>query len=250
MVLFPYLSALVLVRINMPPIIEFTNWYKRSSDATERIEPFRKYYFLCEGENTEKWYFEYLINNKKFLGIHPLIDVRYLEKTEEDKHISHPKRLLEFADEVKEDKTTSFDKHHDKIIIVFDLDIFKNKAEDYATLISKIQNLGYIPAVTNPSFELFLLLHVQDSFQQYISIEKTNILANKKVGKQRYIQHLLSSILHINSKKNSKIGELADKIDIAIEQEHFINQNLDSAIEDLSSNIASIIEMIKNDTIE
>lgn len=58
------------------PVHTYTNWNKRSSDLEEQIEPLRKYYFICEGANTETFYFKKLIDLRKNLGIHPLIDIR------------------------------------------------------------------------------------------------------------------------------------------------------------------------------
>jgi hypothetical protein len=31
------------------PIHTYTNWNSRESDGTEQIEPYRKYFFICEG---------------------------------------------------------------------------------------------------------------------------------------------------------------------------------------------------------
>ena len=48
----------------------------------------------------------------------------------------------------------------------------------------------------------------------------------------------------MNSKKNSKIGDLAEKVAIAITQEKCINQDIHNVKGLVSSNIASIIEGI------
>ena len=49
-----------------------------------KIEPYKKFFFICEGANTEVFYFKKLIDLRKQLGIHALIDLRLLEKIEED----------------------------------------------------------------------------------------------------------------------------------------------------------------------
>ena len=64
------------------PIHTYTNWNVRPTDNEEQIEPFRKYFFICEGANTETFYFRKLIDLRKNLNIHPLIDIRLMEKTE------------------------------------------------------------------------------------------------------------------------------------------------------------------------
>lgn len=73
------------------PIHTYTNWNKRSSDGEKQIEPYRKYFFICEGANTETFYFEKLIDLRKQLKIHPLIDIRLMEKTGSDRDISYPR---------------------------------------------------------------------------------------------------------------------------------------------------------------
>lgn len=83
------------------PTHVYENWNKRPSDRDVQIEPYRKYYFICEGANTETFYFKRLIDIRKDLNIHPLIDVRLLEKTEQDRNLSFPKRLAEFAEQQK-----------------------------------------------------------------------------------------------------------------------------------------------------
>ena len=85
----------------MSPVRSYTNWNSRSTDYEKQIEPYRKYFFICEGANTETWYFRKLIDIRKFLNIHPLIDIRLLEKTEEDKDISFPRKLIAFAENQK-----------------------------------------------------------------------------------------------------------------------------------------------------
>ena len=53
----------------MAPIKTYSNWNKQSSNADEQIEPYRRYYFICEGKNTEQWYFEKLIDIRKSLNL-------------------------------------------------------------------------------------------------------------------------------------------------------------------------------------
>lgn len=40
----------------MAPVRSYTNWNSRTTDEEEQIEPYRKYFFICEGANTETWY--------------------------------------------------------------------------------------------------------------------------------------------------------------------------------------------------
>ena len=54
----------------MAPVRSYTNWNSRTTDEEEQIEPYRKYFFICEGTNTETWYFKKLIDIRTELNIH------------------------------------------------------------------------------------------------------------------------------------------------------------------------------------
>lgn len=41
----------------MAPLREYSNWNVREAEDEER-EPYKGYYLICEGENTERFYFE------------------------------------------------------------------------------------------------------------------------------------------------------------------------------------------------
>ena len=227
------------------PVHTYTNWNKRSSDLEEQIEPLRKYYFICEGANTETFYFKKLIDLRKNLGIHPLIDIRLWEKTDKDRNISFAKNLVEFANKQKELAENDFDVEHDRMIIVFDGDIFEEKVEGYDKLIEDIEKSD-IAAVSNPNFELFLLLHKEGSYEYYIKGREEYFL-NMVDGKYSYAKDVLLNITGMNSKKNPQIGDLAKDIMIAIKQEKYINQDIYNIKGRISSNIGLIIEGIIKD---
>ena len=100
------------------PVHTYTNWNSRPSDQVEQIEPFRKYFFICEGANTETFYFRRLIDLRKQLGIHPMIDICLWEKTDEDRDLSFAKNLVAFAEKQKQNPDNNFDCERDKMVIV------------------------------------------------------------------------------------------------------------------------------------
>lgn len=231
----------------MPPIRTYSNWNTRASDNEAAIEPYRKYFFICEGKNTETWYFQKLIDLRKTLGIRPMIDIRLLEKTEEDADISYPKKLIEFADIQKENPEIAFDPERDKMIVVFDADIFEEKVTNYDEVIALGEQKNIL-AITNPGFELFLLLHFNGSFEEDIQPNVEKIIRNEKVGNQRFIYSLLLKRTNMNSKKNPLIGELALNVQTAIVQERKVNQNIYNCKGKITSNIGMIIDGIIHDT--
>ena len=230
----------------MAPVRSYTNWNIRITDKKEQIEPYRKYFFICEGANTETWYFKKLIDIRKKLNIHPFIDIRLLEKTERDRDISFPRRLIQFAEEQKENPEIAFDKERDKMIVVFDGDIFEEKVPDYDELVAEGEK-NNILAVSNPAFELFLLLHYENSYEEDIEPNAEQIIRNEKSGNQRFIYNLLLSRTGINPKKNPAIGALAENIEIAIKQEKKINEDIHQCRGRITCNIGRIIDKIRKD---
>lgn len=227
------------------PVHTYTNWNSRPSDREEQVEPYRKYYFICEGVNTETFYFEKLIDLRKDLGIHPLIDIRLWEKTEGDRNISFAKNLVRFAYEQKSLESNGFDAERDKMIIVFDGDIFEEKVQGYDELIASIEE-NDIAAVSNPGFELFLLLHVDGSYEKYIQGHEADFLTMVD-GKYAYAYNALLDATGMNAKKNHQIGTLAENVLVAIEQERLINQDIHQLKGRVSSNIGLIIDGIINE---
>ena len=226
----------------------YSDWNTRSSDKSEQIEPYRKYLFICEGENTEVWYFHHLIEIRKELGINPLIDIQLLERTEEDKTNSNPRKLIEYANAIiRTPSKFNFDANRDKIVLVFDADIYQEREELYLQILNDAKE--FMLAISNPCFELFLLLHVKDSYLKHIKENKTKIEQNQKISKsKRFIGNIFSEVTGMNSKKNKLIGHLASDVKIAIDQEtRFINQDLIKGFQELTSTTGLVIQQIMND---
>ena len=228
------------------PVPTYTNWNSRPSDHVEQIEPFRKYFFICEGANTETFYFRRLIDLRKQLGIHPLIDIRLWEKTDEDRNLSFAKNLVAFAEKEKQNPDNDFDYARDKMIVVFDGDIFEEKVQGYDELITQIEKTN-IAGVTNPGFELFLLLHIEGSYEQWIEGHEADFLSMDGDGKYSYAYNVLRDLTGMNAKKNPEIGNLADNVLIAISQEKKINQDIHDLKGQVSSNVGKILEEIINE---
>ena len=113
----------------------------------------------------------------------------------------------------------------------------------YHELIAAIEEKN-IAAVTNPGFELFLLLHIEGSFEQYIQGHELEYLQRDRKGKYSHAYHVLLELTGMNAKSNARIGELADHVLVAIAQEKRINQDIHQLKGKVSSNVGKIIEDI------
>lgn len=233
-------------RTNCMPVHTYTNWNKRQSDTEKQLKPYRKYFFICEGANTETFYFQKLIDLRKELGIHPLIDICLWQKTGEDKDISYAKKLVEFAMKQKDEEKNGFDKDIDKVVVVFDADVFEEKDQGYDELIEQIEKSD-IAAITNPGFELFLLLHIEDSYENEIKGHEVEFLQKDEKGGYKHAYNVLHDLTGMNAKRNPNIGNLANNVLYAISQEKHINQDIHNCKGKVTSNIGKVIEDIMND---
>lgn len=224
---------------------EFTNWNTRSD--LEDIEPLKKYVFLCEGSNTEVAYFKYLMNIRKKLNVHPLIDYSILERTGLDATVSAPIRLVKYGIQYKNED--NFDSARDTLIIIFDADFFENKQVEYKDILQKGREQGFIFGVTNPCFEIFLLLHYDGGANKYI-ISRTNEFFPRRHSNKDLACSILSEVSGMNSKSNPKIGSLAELVKVAIREEDYLNKDIDSCHSILTSNIGQIIGGILNERID
>ena len=152
---------------------------------------------------------------------------------------------MKFAKEQKSLSENEFDLDRDKMIIVFDGDIFEEKVQGYDELISAIEE-NDIAAVSNPGFELFLLLHIDGSYEKYIKGHEDDFLTMVD-GKYACAYNALLEATGMNAKKNVNIGNLAENVMIAIKQEKFVNQDIHQIKGKISSNIGLIIEGIINE---
>ena len=67
------------------------------------------------------------------------------------------------------------------MIVVFDGDIFEEKVLDYDELVAEGEKKNIL-AVSNPAFELFLLLHYENSYEDDIEPNAEQIIQNEKDG--------------------------------------------------------------------
>ena len=101
--------------------------------------------------------------------------------------------------------------------------------------------------MTNPGFELFLVLHISGSYERVIKCHEADFLAMDEKGKYSHAVLVFRELTGMNPKRNLAIGELAENVYIAIAQEKLINQDIQHIKEIVSSNIGKIIEGIINE---
>lgn len=210
------------------------------SDSTMKIK--RNIYFLVEGKNTEQYYFDSLINESSF---DPYDNINFFSFTKlgNDEGLTQPRKMLEKANEYANDKKNKFNKNIDIIYVIFDLDVFNNDQSEINKLLKykkKYIKLGF----SNPAFELFLLLHLDDAYNKYIKKNKKKILLNNYVNGKRFVNNLVYEITGVNTKKSEKVGLFALNFKNAIKEEKKINEKFSYSGSKVTSNIGKIIESL------
>lgn len=123
---------------------------------TARLEPKRRFFIFCEGKNTEPDYFEAL--KRKLTGA--LIEIEFVGVGGVPKTVTN--RAIEKAKSLGVGKRrmrgrNSFEEC-DKVWAVFDRD----SHEAYDDSIQKCESAGVGVGRSNPCFELWLILHIEE----------------------------------------------------------------------------------------
>lgn len=219
------------------------------SRTSAKIPVKRNYFFVCEGENTEVRYLTSLSDKSRYIGLKDNIVIHVYEKKGKEAGQSSPQGILRIAMKYKADlkERNAYAEGTDKMVIIFDLDrlISKKQRVLYNDILNTCSEENIYPAVTNPAFELFLMLHFRNSVENVIIPDNAAIFANKIVrpGKRRYIDKLLSDKYGINAKEKKTFYNEVENVSTAIsnEKHDIINNFPADGFNFLTSNIGCLI---------
>lgn len=141
----------------------------------------------CEGEVTEQRYFNQVVEQCGVLGSQLKIEV--LPKREG--HQSSPKAVLAQMDAYRKEYGI---KPSDDLCLVIDRDKQSWGDDAMAEVAKACGQKGYLLAVSNPCFELWLILHYDDLSQRSID-EQATLLANKNNLLKQQIGKLSHGVL-------------------------------------------------------
>lgn len=218
----------------------------------------RKIFILSEGANTEPGFLEKVLTNATYIKNDSVTFIK-VNKTENDRGVTDFDGLLRLANSVIDNRDNHFKKRKDKVMLVFDLDVYY--ARDNIEYIKRkiqenIKNIIFVFA--NPAIELFLLMcWSSDSYEKYIEPNISAILENDWVtssdGKQRrFVADLFFKVTGIDSKVGTTdFSLLASGIQNGINQENMrLSQRIGAGKDKLISNFGRVLEKIKNDTFD
>jgi hypothetical protein len=213
----------------------FTPSYKEESEEPEKV-----IIISCEGRNTEPEYF----NNLKIIlkdHISAVIDVRVVPK---DDNKSSPEDVVCKLDEYLLEKY-DYKYEYDQLWVVWDREKVDSRKKEILKMLPKCKEKNYNIALSNPLFEFWLLMHLVD-----ITIySKEDLFANKQISqKRKYIDKELSNLLDNGfNKKKGKFNKdiiTIENVKRAISQEKLFENDVNKIIDNLGSNIGSLVTQI------
>lgn len=127
----------------------------------------------------------------------------------------------------------------DKINLIIDRDKNSFKDFQYDSLLEDCKERNISLYVSNPSFEVWLLMH----FDEFDDLDFDKLLENKRVGTskkaRKYADKMLSEISGYD-KTNLNFSNFIDKVDAAIQRE----KNYCEDIQELKSNVGSNVGIL------
>lgn len=133
----------------------------------------------------------------------------------------------------------------DKINLIVDRDKSSFRDEQYDKLVSECRSKNINLYISNPSFEVWLLMH----FEKFDNLDFEKLLENKRVNakknSRKYADKMLSDIIGYD-KSNLKFSHFIDKIDDAIAREKNYCEDLDGLKNNVGSNVGTLIEEMRN----
>jgi RloB-like protein len=187
-------------------------------------EPFRYFVIASEGADTERIYFEQLkITLEKEDLMDKRIRIEYLERvTEQERTESSHKSVIAQLDKYRK---TYHLQQNDELWLVIDRDKQNNPIKNISNIATTCQQKGYFLALSNPNFELWLLLHVKD-LSDYSEVQQQNLFENRKVNStKRFIEWELAQCLDGYDKSNYDVNKLLSHVEKAIRQAQQLDLN-------------------------
>ena len=133
----------------------------------------------------------------------------------------------------------------DVINLIVDRDKGNFKSDQYDNLVNKCSENNIKLYVSNPCFEVWLLMH----FEEFDNLDFDKLLENKRVSarksSRKYSDKMLSEIIGYD-KSNLNFDIFVTKIDDAIKREKKYCENVEGLKDKIGSNVGILIENMRN----
>ncbi len=192
-----------------------------------------------EGTNTERIYFEDMASPEYCRNLKVHIEVLKRKKT-----ASSPTHILLALDDFRRKYHLALNKD-DELWLVIDRD--KWTLKELKSVASACQQKCYLLAVSNPCFELWLLLHIK-SLDEYSILEKNDIAKNKRVSpNKRFLEKELADLLGSYDKFNPDTSKFLPFVDVAVSRARALDTKPTHRWPNsLGTRVYRLVESIKN----
>lgn len=197
------------------------------------------YVISIAGEGkTEEQYFDGIYD----MGSSELVRIERLEKLYETDTKSHPKHVIELLEERKE-YWEAHGVEPNELWMVVDRDkqnVSKGQLEE---IIEKCKIEGYHLALSNPTFELWLLLHLTSIDQYNKEIIRSNPKDTAK-SKKRYLEKELSRLLGGYSKNKLHFERFEQGIRDAVRRAKQLSTDNLAIVDEVGTSVYVLVEKI------
>ena len=169
-----------------------------------------------EGEKTEKVYFKGLFSRNP----HPKTEI-FLEVLTRLNSNSSPRSVLKQLDDFKKEYLL---REGDELWMVIDRDKQSWEVSEISQVAALIYQKRFHFALSNPAFEIWLLLHVKD-LSEYTEDEKRELFENRRVGSRTRLERELIRICGSYNKSNPNLSFFLPYVNTAIERAEALVQN-------------------------
>lgn len=246
-------------RLNLrsPKQFDYTN-------ESGMIPPRARFYCVSEGP-TEESYFTGVRNNKIELGIKNDVFIEVVEKEQES--FSHPEQLVKAClfnmgridaegRDIPEKEwglncKWDYDPEIDCVCVIFDRD-YRGLESCLPNLYDKCNKHNIYIAISNPNFELWLLMHFPDieQYDREILLRNPKNLRNQLFPERSTNKKYLEIVLSIMAKgysKGSRINfdRFKEGIPLAIAQEKLFCEEPELLSSELGSSVGKLIEKMQ-----
>ena len=217
-------------------------------------------FVVCEGIATEIDYFQKVIakhfeNIKtkiQVINIHnDILQKKHDDRTDEENKVlssSNPKNLLEKMDKFisENERSYEFTKHDDEFWLIMDVDnhTSKENIESWNQVLDDCDKKVYKYAVSNPFFELWLLLHHDDVKPEDFNYAVTE---NHPYEKTHHFRDRLRNLgVSLKNKKHIRNPDdyTKDKIMKAVERAELLDKNDERYPTNLGSTTYRLIKLL------
>ncbi len=223
----------------MPGRLRISNIFGQRAVPSESVPPNDVYIISVAGEGkTEEQYFDGI----KTISSGNAIWIDRLEKADETDTKSHPNYVLELLEE-REKYWKEFGVESNELWMVVDRDEQSVSKIQLEELIQKCHKKGYNMALSNPTFEFWLLLHIT-SIENY---DPEKLLANPKLtkrAKKRYLETLLAELTGGYNKNKLKFDNFEPGIADAVHRAKQLPVENEKLIYELGTSICLLVEKI------